>query len=70
MKVDSFRIQSVEKRVAECSNLEARMDEIKDYLMTNMQMADQIKDSHRFLERTTPMMIHFQLCEGLNIVAA
>jgi len=40
MKVDSFRIQNVEKRQTEFANMETRMDELKDYLMANMQMAE------------------------------
>ena len=31
-----------------------------------MQTADQVKDCHRFVERTVPMMIHLQVCEALN----
>ena len=31
-----------------------------------MKISDDVKDCHRFVERTVPMMIHFQICEALN----
>jgi DNA repair ATPase RecN len=40
MKIDSYRIQEVEKRMKEFSTLDSKMEDLKSYLMANMQMVD------------------------------
>ena len=37
-------------------------------MVNTMQLTDQVTDSHRFIERSIPMLVHLQIGEALNAV--
>ena len=59
-------MQEIEVRNMALSKFHITFIEFQKKFSETTQGLDNIKDLPRFIERSIPLMIHFQLCEGLR----
>ena len=69
LRVDSLRLQELETKVRPVPEIEKQM-KILDAEMGTIRLCD--KDLYQvkhFIQRELPLLIHLQLCEGLDVVS-
>ena len=69
MKNDEFRLQDIEseiRKLADVKNNYAVLSHSVVKLEKAKEEANQVKF---FVERSLPMLVHLQMCEGLEVVA-
>ena len=69
VKHEETRLTNVELKLRSLSNIEDKMTALNSTVFILQKQQDENTQAKNFIERSVPMLIHLQLCEGLEIIS-
>ena len=67
--VDVLRVQDVEVKIKVVNDLQKKLGFLEQSVNQMRSSVAETKEAHTFLERTMPLLTHFQICEGLHSIS-